>query len=213
MAAADPGCPARGSGTPTPGPSSRGLFFRRALAGGAVLAGGVLAGSLPRLAASAPSPAQDAEIFNFALLLEYMQARFYDEAARSGVLDGGLADFVEVVRAHEQAHVEYLTDALGDAARAEPAFSFEEFLQDAESVAAAAVALEDLGVAAYNGQATNLTPRGLAAAATIVSVDARHAAWIRSIIGETPAEEPTDVPLTRRQVEVRIRDLGFLEGS
>jgi Ferritin-like domain len=139
MAAADPGCPTTGSDTPIPEPSSRGLFFRRALAGRAVMAGGVLAGGLPGLAASAPSPAQDAENFNFALLLECMRARFYDKAARRGVMDGELVDFVEVVRAHEQAHEEYLTDALG-AARAEPAFSFEESLQ--VSVMAAAVALE-----------------------------------------------------------------------
>ena len=47
--------------------------------------------------------------------------------------------------------------------------------------------LEDLAVATYNGQAVNLTPASLKAAARIVSVEARHAAWIRSIVGEVPA--------------------------
>ena len=57
---------------------------------------------------------------------------------------------------------------------------------------AAAVKLEDLAVATYNGQAVNLTPASLKAAARIVSVEARHAAWIRSIAGDVPATEATD---------------------
>ena len=45
--------------------------------------------------------------------------------------------------------------------------------------------LEDTAVAAYNGQAANHeTKPTLKAAATIVSVEARHAAWIRDIVGE-----------------------------
>ena len=46
-----------------------------------------------------------------------------------------------------------------------------------------ALKLEDLGVAAYNAQAPNLTKAALAAAARIVSVEARHAAWIRDVRG------------------------------
>ena len=47
-------------------------------------------------------------------------------------------------------------------------------------------------VDAYNGQAANLSLGARATTAGIVSVDARHAAWIRSIAGETPAAEPVD---------------------
>ncbi|MGH3057276.1 MAG: hypothetical protein ACRDPP_03440, partial [Gaiellaceae bacterium] len=62
--------------------STRERFLRRAVvAGGTLAVGGVVLAGLPRLAASAAqSAAQDAEIFNFALLLEYTQAAFYDEA-------------------------------------------------------------------------------------------------------------------------------------
>ena len=38
----------------------------------------------------------------------------------------------------------------------------------------------------YNGQAVNLTPKTLAAAARIVSVEARHAAWARALAGKDP---------------------------
>lgn len=193
---------------------SRERFIRRlALAGGSALLGGVLIGGLPRLAVSAPSQAQDVEVFNFALVLEYLQAAFYSQAARSGVLEGELREFVDVVREHEQRHVDYLRSALGDEARESPTFSFGDALRDAETFAATAVALEDLGVAAYNGQATNLTRRRIADAAKILSVDARHAAWIRSIVGKTPASQPTDRALTGKQVSARLNQLGFVEGS
>jgi hypothetical protein len=194
--------------------TSRGHLLRRvALTGGAALLGGVLVGGLPRLAASAPSPAQDVEVFNFALVLEYLQAAFYAEAAGSGVLEGDLSDFVDVVREHEARHVDYLKTVLGGEARKSPTFSFGDALRDADTFAATAVTLEDLGVAAYNGQATNLTRRRLADAAKILSVDARHAAWIRSIVGKTPASQPTDRALTGQQVSARLDQLGFVEGS
>lgn len=189
------------------------LLHRLALAGGAALVGGVLVGGLPRLAVSAPSPAQDVEILNFALVLEYLQAAFYEEASGAGVLEGDLRDFVDVVSEHEAEHVDYLRTALGDAARESPTFSFGDALRDAETFAATAVTLEDLGVAAYNGQATNVTPKTLAAAAKILSVDARHAAWIRSIVGKTPASQPVDRALAAKQVSARLDRLGFIEGS
>jgi ferritin-like protein len=193
---------------------SRERFIRRlALAGGSALLGGVLIGGLPRLAVSAPSQAQDVEVFNFALVLEYLQAAFYSQAAQSGVLEGELSEFVDVVREHELRHVDYLRSALGDEARESPTFSFGDALRDAETFAATAVTLEDLGVAAYNGQATNLTRKRIADAAKILSVDARHAAWIRSIVGKTPASQPTDRALTGKQVSARLDQLGFVEGS
>lgn len=193
---------------------SRERFLRRlAFAGGAAVVGGVLVGGLPRLGVSAPSPAQDVEIFNFALVLENLQAAFYDQAASSGILEGDLREFVAVVRDHEQRHIEYIKGVLGDEAREAPTFSFGDALRDAERFAATAATLEDLGVAAYNGQAANVTRKALAAAARIVSVDARHAAWIRSLAGRTPASQATDRPLTAKQVTAELGRLGFVEGS
>ena len=70
--------------------------------------------------------------------------------------------------------------------------------------------LEDVAVAAYNGQAANLTKGALQAAATIISVDARHAAWIRSIIGESPAADAVDAPLTAEEATATLDESGFL---
>jgi hypothetical protein len=191
---------------------SRDQFLRRAVvAGGTLVLGGVVVAGLPRLAASAAqSPAQDAEIFNFALLLEYLQAAFYGEAVERAELTGELLEFATLVVEHERAHVDYLRDALGADARAEPTTDFGEATADPAAFGAAAVTLEDVAVAAYNGQAGNLTKDALRAAATIISVDARHAAWIRSIVGETPAAQAVDKPLSAEAAVARLDDTGFL---
>jgi hypothetical protein len=181
------------------------------VAGGTLVLGGVVVAGLPRLAASAgQSAAADAEIFNFALLLEYMQAAFYGEAVERAELTGELLEFATLVVEHERAHVDYLRDALGADARAEPTTDFGEATADPAAFGAAAVTLEDVAVAAYNGQAGNLTKDALRAAATIISVDARHAAWIRSIVGETPAAQAVDKPLSAEAAVARLDDTGFL---
>jgi hypothetical protein len=192
--------------------SSREAFLRRAVvAGGTLVVGGVVVAGLPRLATSAAqSASQDVEIFNFALLLEHVQASFYDEAVERGELSGELLEFARLVAEHERAHVEYLQDALGSDARAEPTTDFGEATADPDAFGAAAVTLEDVAVAAYNGQAANLTKDALRAAATIVSVDARHAAWIRSIVGQLPAAQAVDEPLSAEEATARIDETGFL---
>jgi hypothetical protein len=205
------------SDDPHSGAATRGsraqLLRRAAVTGGALTAGGVLIGGLPRLASSAPSPAQDARILNLVLLLEYVEAGFYAEARAKGVLRGELRKFASVAGGHEQQHVAFLKKALGSSARKQPRLSFGQATTDPDAFVRAAVALEDTSVAAYNGQATNLTGGTLAAAAKIVSVEARHAAWIRAIAGEVPAAEATDTPMTEAQVRAALRKTGFVRSS
>jgi Ferritin-like domain len=195
-------------------PDSRDRFLKRALVvGGTFLVGGAAVGGLPRLASSAQSPEQDAEIFSFALVLEQLQAAFYDESVAQATLPPKLLEFARVASGHERQHVSYLEEALGMSAREAPETDFGEATIDAEAFAAAAASLEDLAVAAYNGQAANLTAAGLQAAATIVSVDARHAAWIRAIAGRLPASQAVDAPLSRAEVEERLDKIGFIRGA
>jgi hypothetical protein len=150
------------------------------------------------------------QISRFALLLEYTQAAFYGEAVEREELPGELLEFATVVADHERAHVDYLRDALGGDARAEPSTDFGEATADPDAFGAAAVTLEDVAVAAYSGQAANLTKDTLRAAASIVSVDARHAAWIRTIVGESPAAQAVDKPLSAEKATARIDATGFL---
>src|SRR3954454_10252303 len=102
---------------------------------------------------AAPSPAQDREILNFALLLEYLQADFYGDALKRARLRGDVRRFAEVVAEHERAHVAYLRKALGAHARPRPRFAFDEATRRERPFLDAAVVLENLGVLAYNGQA------------------------------------------------------------
>jgi hypothetical protein len=185
--------------------------LRRALvAGGTLALGGVTIAGVPRFAFSSPSQAQDVRVLNLVLLLEHLEAEFYAEAARRGRLTGELRQYARVVGGHERQHVAFIRKALGSAARKKPVLSFGTATANAEEFTAAALAIEDLSVAAYNGQAANLTKATLAAAGRIVSVEARHAAWIRFIAGKVPAPDPTDDPATAAQVEARIRRTRFV---
>jgi hypothetical protein len=193
---------------------SRAKLLKRALAGGgAIVAGGVVIAGLPRSAESAPSPAQDAEILNLALLLEYTESAFFTEASFSGKLTGELLEFAQIVRGHERAHVAFLRDALGSKARKEPKFDFGNATKDPKAFTSAAVKLQDLMVAAYNGQAANLTTGALESAAKIVSVEARHAGWIRAIARENPAPDATDAPKTAAQVTAAVNRTKFVSSD
>ncbi|MQA75806.1 MAG: hypothetical protein GEU88_15975, partial [Solirubrobacterales bacterium] len=166
-------------------------------------------GGPPRLLASAASPEQDVEVLNFALDLERLQEAFYAEARSSLSLGGQWGEFARVVGGHERAHREFIEAALGDAARPPPSLDFGEVLSDEESFRAAAVALEESATAAYNGQATNLTAKGLATAARIASVEARHASWARDLAGKSPAPRASDRAIGVQPATVELSRVGL----
>jgi len=192
--------------------TSRRDIVRRAAAAGAVLVGG---GALARSSAgrplAAPSPAQDRTILNFALLLEYVQAAFYSRAVDGNRLRGELREFAETVAGHERDHVRFLRDALGSHARPEPAYHFGDATRNEKKFVAAAVGLENIGVAAYNGQVANLTKKTMAAAAEIVSVEGRHAAWISDLGGLDPAPRAADPGAGAAKVLAALHATGFVK--
>ena len=191
------------------------LVTRGAIAAAALAAGGGLglfARTTPAEAAP-PSAAQDRKIFNFALLLEYLQAAFYTAAVEHGHLAGEVRSFAEVVAGHERAHVAYLRKALGPHARPRPTFDFGDATKTERAFLKAAVLLENTGVLAYNGQAANLTKPALAAAAEIVSVEGRHAAWVSALAGEPPAPRAADVGVPSGAAVSKLESLGFLRAS
>jgi Ferritin-like domain len=186
--------------------------FLRGVAGGS---GAVLLGSLVfdrDLAVSEPAPSAslDRHIFQFALLLEELQAAFYSEAVAHGALRGDLRQFAEIVGGHERAHVAFLRKVLGAAAGRAPSFHFGDATTDARRFGAAARELENIGVAAYNGQGAKLTADGLAHAAEIVSVEGRHAGWINALLGDPPAPRAADPGLDANAVMAQLKATGFL---
>jgi rubrerythrin len=191
---------------------TRARFLRGALlAGGAVLLGGSpLLPSSPSSSPRARSPELDARILNFALLLEYIEFAFYQDALTRASLTGELREFAREVGRHERAHVRILQDSLGSAARSRPTFDFGDATSDPESFSTASLLLEETGLAAYIGQGANLSAAVAVTAGRITSVEARHTAWIRDILGKHPAPHAADAPMSKEEVSTVIRDTGFL---
>jgi Ferritin-like domain len=188
---------------------SRAEWLERGVAVAAGLAaGGIVAGGFASLASSSAPSSQDVEVLNFALAYEELQAAFYAHAAHALALHGDWLQFARVVGGHEQAHVAFLRRTLGSAAKPAPKLTLGRPPSNVADFKRLAVALEDTGVALYNGQAGNLTPASLAAAAEIVSVEARHAAWARDLAGEIPAPVATDPPASEDEVKARLTHLG-----
>jgi hypothetical protein len=176
-------------------------------------AGGVAAGiAFGRPVRARAALAQgDIAILNYALTLEYLQDAFYTEAERKGALQGPAARLTRVVGAVERAHVKALLDVLGRRAVGRPFFDFRGVTEKPASFVRTAVAFEDLGTAAYKGQAHKIeSPEVLAAAIGIHSVEARHAAWIRYIAGSRPASEAFDQGSTEGETLRLVRDTGFI---
>ena len=190
--------------------ATRASFLRKAgIGAGAVMFGGGVAAALPALA-SAGTAASDVAILNFALTLEYLEATFYTEAGNFG---GKLGTFKNVVAAHERAHVAFLKKALGSAAVAKPKFDFKGSNKTAAKFKATAQVLEDTGVAAYLGQAGNIKAKAiLAAAGSVLAVEARHAGWIRDINNAPGAPSAFQGPKTKAQILAAVKGTGFIVG-
>ena len=189
---------------------SRSDFLRRSVVLGGALAGG---GALfAALASTAQAQSRgDVAILNFALTLEYLEAEFYKEAVARDRLRGDTRRFARVVASHEVTHVRTLKSVLGASAVAKPRFNFRGTTSNQGRFEATAQALEDTGVRAYLGQAANIDSDALLkAAGTILTVEARHAAWIRHIRGESPAPQAFDRPASRRQILRAVNRTGFI---
>jgi len=184
----------------------------------AFVGGGLIVGGLP----AAFSIAQDGlskgdiDILNYALTLEYLEAAFYKKALDDGALSGQLQRLAEVISEHENAHVDALKQTLGSKAVKKPSFDFKGTTGAEDTFAATAMVLEDAGVAAYQGQATNIKANAvLKAAASILPVEARHAAWIASVISKgsgspSPAPDTFQPSQTMQQILGAVAGTGFI---
>lgn len=148
--------------------------------------------------------AGDVSALNYALTLEHLESAFYSAVlAKFGLSDftqAGFAssvyDYVVVVAAHEAAHVTVLTNILTDAGcLAVPPcmYNWGGALNSVGQALAVASSLEGTGVSAYDGAINTIKSAALReAAATIASVEARHAATLRDIQNENPFPDAFD---------------------
>jgi rubrerythrin len=140
-------------------------------------------------------PQGDLDILNYALTLEYLEATFYEEGLKGNLLSGREKEIVQAVGAHEQAHVDALTQTitdLGGEPVAKPKFKIPPAtFKDKETFLQTAITFEELGVTAYHGQVPEVeTPDILGAAAAIAGVESRHAAVLTRMAGGRPLPAP-----------------------
>ena len=133
----------------------------------------------------------DTGILNYAYALEQLEARFYSLAVASSVSCNYSEEELKILmdlQKHEAIHKDFFKAALGKDAIADLEFDFSAIdFTSRTSVLTAAKTFEDLGVAAYNGAGKLLESSDLLLiAGKIVSVEARHAAAIRSVLDEDP---------------------------
>ena len=191
---------------------TRAAFLRKSvIAGGGLVGGGIALAAFPREARAATKG--DVAILNFALTLEFLEASFYYYSVILGALSGPAKTMARVIYQHEQAHVNFLRKALGSAAVKKPKFNFQGTVEDQDLFLSTAQLLEDTGVGAYAGAAPSVKDDAiLAAAVSVHSVEARHAAWVRHMLGNPPAPLAFDKPIKGADVLAAVRSTKFIVG-
>ncbi len=186
-------------------PSSRKRFLKMMGGGGAAAAfsifvaacGGDDSGMSGAATTSTTSKADrtmatagDLAIVQYALTLEHLETDFYNAVIDSGVIKNRkLAETAKLIRDNEQEHVDALTQTvkqLGGTPK-RPKTNFDAVLEGGpRKVLMTAATVENLGAAAYLGQAPRIKSKEiLAAALAIHSVEGRHAAALNTVVGRT----------------------------
>lgn len=174
----------------------------------------------------------DLGVLNYAYALEQLEADFYTKVVNS--FYGNISDEEKQVLTdlynHEVNHRDFFKAAITAAVGSNtelvlPTLEFDYGNLDftnRDAVLAVAMTLEDTGVAAYNGAGKLLTdPNYLLIAGKIVSVEARHASAIRSLInpGSTDfagddivmSSNGLDVALDPSEIIAAVSATGFIK--
>lgn len=156
---------------------------------------GLFGGSAAAQDATPEAPfMSDIEVLNYALTLEHLEYAFYRDGVGNFTFGedqfgNSIDEWLMAVRDHEGAHVDTLTQVitdLGGEPVAEATYDFG-YGDDPRAFLTTAAALENTGVSAYDGAAQYIEDAGLlTAAGSIVAVEARHAAYLNLVIGDSP---------------------------
>jgi len=181
---------------------------RTLLKWGVLSLGTVALTALPKALTAQPSNgiktltfnADDVGILNFALLLEELETTYYTAAANSGkISDPKELDYVRALVFDETAHAKFLRNVLGSNVvfqTRELSFNrsgLADLLTDRDKILNTIVSIEDAGIHTYNGAGPSLTnPTFLLAAGSIVSVEARHVAGVRGLLGRSATEPDSE---------------------
>jgi rubrerythrin len=178
-----------------------------------IVRGAVTAGAVYGLGAVGPFVREalaqedggDVDVLNFALTLEYLEAAFYTQGLkRVSGLSGDVRSLAREIRDNENEHVDALAmtiQDLGGTPVKAPGVDFGDAFSSQKAFLELAQTFEDTGVSAYNGAAPMIqSAEVLGAAGSIVQVEARHAAAIRSLNGQPIADSGFDKALEQQAV-------------
>ena len=143
--------------------------------------------------ASLAVPQGDLDILNYALTLEHLEARAYANANGSGLLTGTAAAYFQTFGGHETTHVDTLVKVISDLGgtpvKAQATYNFPK-LNSQDEILQFFQVVEELGAAAYLGQAPRLVTADLiTAAVSIHNVEAQHAAALSDLINVSPSPD------------------------
>ena len=160
----------------------------------------------------------DLDVLQYALSLENLEAAFYNAGvARFASTDfmnstsaqvfgtkvtSNLFTYLTAIRDHENTHVATLSTVIKSlGGTPNPACTYNFGYATADDFLKVAMALENTGVSAYDGAIALLTnPDLIQAAATIATVEARHASYLNLVNGSIPFPNAFDMPMTMTQV-------------
>jgi rubrerythrin len=137
-----------------------------------------------------PVAGGDLAIVQYALTLEHVETDFYNAVIDAGIIKNkALGKIAVMIRDNEQEHVGALTatvEKLGGKPK-RPKTNFDAVLEGGpKMVLETAATVENLGAAAYLGQAGRIESKEvLAAALAIHTIEARHAAALNTVVGRT----------------------------
>ncbi len=188
--------------------SRRGLFAKAARSLGILASAPLVLAAASTQVFAAGLPKQIVDTLNFALTLEHIEDAFYRSALEKDFIPKKHRDVFNSIGLHEAQHVKFLSAALGDAAVKRPEADFTaggkypDVFSNFETFLTLSQTFEDLGVAAYKGQAGNLMENDdiLTAALQIHSVEARHAAIVRRMSGKKAWDGAFDEPKSKEDV-------------
>ena len=161
----------------------------------------------------------DVAILNYALTLEYLEARFYEQGleniseeefcncralSEESDLRDRVYDELMTIQEHEESHIETLTSTiedLGGTPIEEPEFDFGLAVEYPMAFLGTAAQLEEIGVSAYAGAAPSIENEDIVPPALgIHSVEARHAGFLQTLLGETSFPAVIDEARSRDEV-------------
>jgi rubrerythrin len=160
----------------------------------------------------------DVDILNYALVLERLEYEFYRKNLQrfserqiegASIFEGfgnevrsQIYENLVRIRNHEKTHVQTLKSVIKSIGGTPVGDSEYDFgVNNVEDFISTAQTLEDTGVMAYDGAIAYIHRPGLqTASATIATVEARHASYLRLLNGEVPFPEPFDEPKAPRRV-------------